>query len=81
LIDTVDRSPPPVSRGFMRVIVDLQRCEANGLCMGVAPDIFDLTDDDELTLLAEYPDESQRAAIVTAVQLCPRQAITLEEDA
>jgi ferredoxin len=65
----------------MRVIVDLQRCEANGLCMGVAPDVFQLTDNDELILLAEHPDQSQRAAILTAVQLCPRQAITFQDDA
>ena len=65
----------------MRVIVDLQRCEANGLCMGVAPDVFELTDSDELILLQEHPDESRRDAVGEAVKLCPRQAITLEEDA
>jgi ferredoxin len=65
----------------MRVIVDLQRCEANALCMGVAPDVFELTDEDELILLQEHPDESRRAAVAEAIQLCPRQAITLEEDA
>jgi ferredoxin len=65
----------------MRVIVDLQRCEANGLCMGVAPDVFELTDDDELILLQEHPDESRRADVVAAVHQCPRQAISIEEDA
>jgi ferredoxin len=64
----------------MRVIVDLQRCEANALCMGVAPDVFELNED-ELILLQEHPDESRRAAVAEAIQLCPRQAITLEEDA
>jgi ferredoxin len=63
----------------MRVVVDFNRCEANGLCMGVAPDVFELTDDDELVLLQEHPDESSRAAVEEAVRQCPRQAIAIEE--
>lgn len=62
----------------MRVIVDMARCEANALCMGVAPEVFELTDDDELILLQEHPDESLRAAVEEAVRLCPRQAISIE---
>jgi len=65
----------------MRVVVDLNRCEANGLCMGVAPEVFDLTDDDELILLQEHPDESEREHVEEAVRQCPRQAISIEEDA
>lgn len=65
----------------MRVVVDMDRCEANGLCMGVAPEVFDLTEDDELVLLREHPDESQRAAVGEAIRQCPRQAISLTEDA
>ena len=39
----------------MRVVVDLNRCEANALCMGVAPEVFELTDDDELIVLTSIP--------------------------
>ena len=65
----------------MRVVVDLNQCEANGLCMGVAPEVFDLTDDDELILLQERPDESLRERVEEAVRQCPRQAISIEETA
>ena len=65
----------------MRVVVDLNQCEANGLCMGVVPEVFDLTDDDELILLQEHPDESLRELVEEAVRQCPRQAISIEEDA
>ena len=58
----------------MRVVVNLNQCEANALCMGVAPEVFDLTEDDELILLNEHPDESLRDRIETAVRQCPRQA-------
>lgn len=63
----------------MRVVVDFSRCEANGLCMGIAPEVFDLNDDDELVVLQERPEESQRAAVEEAVRQCPRQAIAIEE--
>ena len=65
----------------MRVVVDLNRCEANGLCMGVAPEVFELTGNDELLLLQERPDESLRERVAEAVRQCPRQAIAIEEDA
>ncbi len=30
----------------MRVKVDRDRCEGNAVCLGIAPDIFDLDDED-----------------------------------
>lgn len=63
----------------MRVVVDLNLCEANGMCMGFAPDVFELTDTDELLVLQEHPDESLRASVEEAVQFCPRQAVSIKE--
>ena len=80
-IGVADRHRSTSLRGeFMRVVVDLNRCEANALCMGVAPEVFELTDDDELIVLQEHPDESLRAKVEEAVRQCPRQAISIEED-
>ena len=64
----------------MRVVVDMTQCESNALCMGVAPDIFLLDDDDNLTVLDETPDESARARVLEAVRVCPKQAISIVED-
>jgi ferredoxin len=63
----------------VRVVVDWDLCESNGLCMAAAPDVFELQDDDTLTVLQENPGESLRAAVVDAVRACPRQAITLQD--
>ena len=52
----------------MRVVVNMNQCESNALCMGVAPDIFDLDDDDNLTVLNETPDESARDRVLEAVR-------------
>ena len=64
----------------MRIIVDMNRCESNQICVGLAPDVFAMDDDDRLVLLVDHADESRRADIVNAARQCPRQVITVEED-
>ncbi len=64
----------------MRVVVDRLQCEANALCMGVAPEVFELDDDDEIHVLEEHPDESLREKVEAAVRQCPKQAISIVED-
>lgn len=62
-----------------RVTVDLDLCESNALCMAVAPNVFDVDDDDLIHVLQEFPAEEQRASVEEAVRLCPKQAITFAE--
>lgn len=64
----------------MKIVVDYDLCEANAVCMGIAPEIFRVEEDDTLTLLMESPAESLRAKVEEAVRLCPRQAISIQED-
>ena len=65
---------------FMRVVVDMRLCESNALCMGIAPEVFELDDDDVLQVLDESPAESLRPKILEAIRNCPKQAISIEED-
>ena len=69
--------PSTVTR--MRVVVDMNVCESNALCMGVAPEVFEVGDDDVLRVLDEHPGEELRARVEEAVRLCPKQAISIEE--
>ncbi|CAN5301894.1 ferredoxin [soil metagenome] len=62
----------------MRVVVDFDLCESNAVCMGIAPDVFEVRDDDFLYILQEEPDESRRSAVEEAVARCPKQAISVE---
>ena len=62
----------------MRVVVDYDLCESNAICMGIAPEVFEVRDDDNLYLLQEEPGEELRAKVEEAVRRCPKQAITLE---
>ena len=64
----------------MKVVVDYDLCEANAVCMGVAPEVFRVEEDDTLTILQEHPSEDMRSKVEEAVRLCPKQAISLDED-
>ncbi len=63
----------------MRVVVDLMKCESNGMCMAQAPEVFLVNDDDELEVLQETPDEQLRTKVEAAVKRCPKQALSLLE--
>ena len=61
----------------MRVVVDFDTCESNALCMGVAPDVFEVRDDNFLYVLQEEPPESLRAQVQDAARVCPTSSITI----
>jgi ferredoxin len=63
----------------VRVAVDTHLCEANGVCVGMAPDVFDLTDDDELVILVDDIDPQRRQELSEVVASCPRSALTLHD--
>ncbi|HEY6761608.1 MAG TPA: ferredoxin [Baekduia sp.] len=62
----------------MKVHVDMNLCQSHGECVFAAPDVFDLGDDDVLTWKDEV-DESRRAEVEQAVQVCPMAAIRIED--
>ena len=63
----------------MRVVVDFDLCESNALCMAEAPEIFEVREDDFLYVLQENPPEELREKAMKAMQVCPKQAISIED--
>jgi ferredoxin len=63
----------------MKIVVDFDKCKSNALCMGVAPEIFEVRDDNFLYVLQEGPPESARAQVEEAVRVCPTQAISITD--
>ncbi len=61
----------------MKIVVDFDVCEANALCMGIAPDVFEVDDDDYLNLLTDEVAESRRAEMEEVVRACPKRAISI----
>lgn len=63
-----------------KVVVDFDLCESNAICMQIAPEVFEVRDDDFLYILNESPGDGQRAKVEESVQRCPKQAISIAED-
>ena len=63
----------------MRVVVDYDLCESNAVCMGIAPEVFEVRDDGYLYVLQEEPPEELRPKVEEAARLCPTQAIRVED--
>ena len=63
----------------MKVEVDWELCESNGVCMGIAPEVFDLGDDDMLTVLQPEVTPQNEEQIRDAIRQCPRQAIFISD--
>ncbi|TGD84884.1 ferredoxin [Mycolicibacterium sp. CH28] len=62
----------------MRVTVDLARCQDHGQCAIAAPAVFVMNDDGKL----EYdgnPDDAERDYVEQAADVCPAQAILIED--
>jgi ferredoxin len=59
----------------MRVEADLDRCMGTANCVVVAPDVFDIGDDDQVRILTPEIPESQRVAVEDAVRRCPLGAL------
>ncbi|MGH3273772.1 MAG: ferredoxin [Streptosporangiaceae bacterium] len=62
----------------MRVAVDPDACEANAVCAGLVPEVFEVDDEDTLHILV--PDVPTRLAqqVRHAVRSCPKLALRLE---
>jgi ferredoxin len=64
--------------GDLKVVVDPDECEANAVCVGIAPEVFDLDDDEVLHILVETPDGELLDRAREAVDSCPKRALFLK---
>ena len=62
----------------MKIHVDRNLCEANGMCLDACSAVFRLTDDDELIVEHHKISEALRSQLEEAVRVCPRCALYLE---
>ena len=63
----------------MRVKADFDLCEANALCVGIAPETFELDDEDFLTILDDRVTPENESRIRQAVASCPKAALSIED--
>ncbi|WP_410568605.1 ferredoxin [Amycolatopsis sp. cmx-4-61] len=59
----------------MEIGVDRSLCEANAVCVGLAPDVFDLDDDEELVIRPGAVPVDQVERVSAAIKGCPKNAL------
>ncbi|GAB3143065.1 ferredoxin [Amycolatopsis stemonae] len=59
----------------MEIGVDRSLCEANAVCVGFAPEVFDLDDDEELVIQPGPVPDNQIEHVADAVKSCPKNAL------
>ncbi len=71
---------PSIRRHQVKVVVDFDECASNAVCMGIAPEVFEVRDDGFLYVLNEHPGEELHERVRQAANGCPTGAITIVED-
>jgi ferredoxin len=66
-----------MSETRLTIVVDRDLCEGNRKCMREAPEVFQVDDDDQVRLLIEHPGPELLARVQSAVDRCPRGALSL----
>jgi ferredoxin len=69
-----------LKEGVMKIIVDRDLCEANGVCTSWAPEVFLLDDKNRMVLAVERPGPELGGKIQQAVGRCPRGALSVVDD-
>jgi ferredoxin len=64
----------------VKVRVDPDLCETNGVCVSLAPEVFQLGAEDVVQVLDDCPPAELRAQVEDAAAGCPRAAILLEDE-
>ena len=61
----------------MEIVVDRDLCEANAVCCGLAPDVFELDDDEQLVIKTQNPPADRVERVSLAVARCPKNALKI----
>lgn len=63
----------------MRIVVDPELCEGNGVCVALAPGLFELQEQGTAQIRVPLPPEEFRAIAKAAAAGCPRAAIRIDD--
>ena len=63
----------------MRIEVDWELCDGQGVCAEIAPSLFEIAEDDQVHVLDPTPPASLAELVAAAVRGCPKTALRLVE--
>ena len=64
----------------MKVAIDEDRCRGHGVCLGLCPEVFRLTEDGFTEVKAPDVPAGFEGAVREACEACPEQAISASDD-
>jgi len=74
-----DDADDRMGRQTMKITIIPEKCCGSGQCVMNAPAVFDQDENAIVVLLAETPPPEERDNALRAAQICPAQAILIEE--
>ena len=63
----------------MKISVNYDLCTSNAVCMGIAPEVFEVRDDGFLYVLNDKPGPEFDERMRKAVASCPNSAISIAD--
>lgn len=64
----------------IRITIDAMACDGHALCVAVAPDVFEMGDDERARVIDVPITDALRPAVFEAARVCPCQAIEVREE-
>jgi ferredoxin len=64
----------------LKASIDWDKCQGNGVCARVAPEIFSVDEQGNSDVLMEEVPENLRAKAMLAVRGCPVQAVSVVDE-
>lgn len=63
-----------------RLSVNRDLCDSQAMCVSIAPDHFEIDDDDVMNVVIESPADADLDRVMRAVRACPKAALSFVED-
>lgn len=63
----------------MKAVVDRDACISCGLCVTIAPEVFEMDDEDIAIVIADPVPAEHQAVAQEAADSCPTDAISIED--
>jgi sterol 14-demethylase len=74
-------APPQPQEGRpLRLSLDRDLCQGHAVCVGEAPEVFDIAEDGKVRLLCERPGPALREKVLNAERYCPTRTILVTEE-
>ena len=61
-----------------RIVVDREKCQGIGACVGAAPDVFEIDNEGKAIVINAEGDDDE--TILLAAEACPLEAISVYDD-